>query len=206
MNKKLLITILSVITIVIALTLWFIFRQTGEVAGETPDSQVTLPDGENRRDSTQKQPDSTSPDDETVAPGQLATMTVPAYKGGIITVTDFINNGITLPDKSNKGRYLLAGDLGYCVIQPQECIAGSVVGFNIFYDSAYGSFTIALLDEPLGELRNSAEQTLQARLGVSQKDMCRLNYYIGTDEGVSSVYAGKNLGFSFCPNATILPQ
>jgi len=207
MNKKLLIIVLSVVIIVVVLALWFFFRQSGEVASETPGPEVTLPGGKNSGDTTQSQPNSTDPDDQTIPSDRLVTtISVPAYKGGTITVTDFIKDGVTLPDKSNKGRYLLAGDLGYCVIQPKECLAGSAVDFNIFYDSAYGSFTIALLNEPLGELRKSAEQTMQSRLGISQAEMCRLNYYIGTTEDVSALFSGKNLGFSFCPNATTLPQ
>jgi hypothetical protein len=37
-------------------------------------------------------------------------------------------------------------------------------------------------------------------------DMCSLNYYLGTDQGVNPYYAGEELGFSFCSGAVDLPQ
>ncbi len=126
--------------------------------------------------------------------------------GGTIVTNDFIHNGVTIPDAANSGRYLLAGNLGYCITDSQKCQAGAVTNFNVFYDSTAGSFTIALLKEPLGQVRLEAEQFLMQTLGITQEDMCRLNYYVGTTAHVNPYYDSKNLGFSFCPGATVLPQ
>ena len=78
--------------------------------------------------------------------------------------------------------------------------------YEIDYTARDQSFGIALYQEPLGQYRITAEQDLMTRLGISEADMCRLNYVIAAGPGVNDAYSGKNLGFSFCPGATPLPQ
>ncbi len=138
--------------------------------------------------------------------GSVTTMTVRASGTGSIATNDFIHNGTTIPDTANKGRYLLAGDLEYCVTNPADCKAGSTTDYNIIYDNTSQSFTIALLTEPIGRTRLAAEQFLLQTLGITQEQMCKLNYYVGTTYLINSFYSSKNLGFSFCPDATKLPQ
>ena len=134
------------------------------------------------------------------------TVSIPAVSGGFIETVDFMHNGVTIPDTANPGRYLLAGNLGYCIKDTSKCQAGNTTDFNIFYDSIAKAFTIALLKEPLGQTRLQMEQTLMQTLGIAQQQMCSLNYYVGTISDLNSFYAGKNLGFSFCSGATALPQ
>ncbi len=141
----------------------------------------------------------------TTSTGSSSTMLINASDGGTVLTNDFIHNGVTLPDTANSGRYLLAGNLGYCISDAQQCQAGTTTNFNIFYNSTDDSFIIALLEEPLGQVRLEAQQFLMMTLGISQNEMCRLNYRIGTTSNVNSFYGGKNLGFSFCPRATVLP-
>ena len=133
-------------------------------------------------------------------------MTITDFEGGSLVTNDFVNNGTTIPDAANQGRYLLAGDLGYCLTNEAACKAGGITDFNIFYDSADQSFAVALLVEPIGRTRLVMETFLARTLGVSQPDMCRLNYYIGVTSDINSFFAGKNLGFSFCQGATKLPE
>ncbi len=140
------------------------------------------------------------------ATSTAAGMSVTARDGSTVVTTDFIHNGITIADAANTGRYLLAGDLGYCITDPAKCQAGSYPDFNIFYDTNAQSFTIALLAEPLGATRSAAEQFLMQTLGIGQADMCKLNYYVGATYWINALFASKNLGFSFCPGATQLPQ
>jgi hypothetical protein len=121
-----------------------------------------------------------------------------------ITTKDFINNGLTVPDVENKGNYLLAGSLGYC-LPNMKCTAGSQTKFNIFYDSTEQFFTIALLTEPLGQSRKDAQSFLQNDLGLTEQQLCNLKYFVGTTYFVNESYAGNNLGFSFCSGATELP-
>lgn len=135
------------------------------------------------------------------------TLVVPAAQGSAIITNDFLHNGTTLHDTANPGRYLLAGNLGYCVSDQARCQAGPDVSYNIYYATSTGVFGIALLSEPLGQVRHDMETALMGILGISEADMCRLRYYVGTTSYVNETYAGKsNLGFSFCPGATPLPQ
>ncbi|HUY05624.1 MAG TPA: hypothetical protein VMV62_02850 [Candidatus Paceibacterota bacterium] len=147
-----------------------------------------------------------APGSSPASSGQPGTIAIGALGGGVVTTNDFIHNGATIPDGANTDRYLLAGNLGYCVSDPQQCQAASSTDFIVYYDSAQQSFTIALTEEPLGQARLDMERFMLATLGITPQQMCSLNYYVGTSSGVNALYSTKNLGFSFCPGATVLPQ
>lgn len=199
MNTKLIIWIVGTLLGVIAIAaIWYFFFAPKPAPPPAPAPTTTLPISGSVTPVTSKPSFATSS-----TPGILK---VAARDGGAVTATDFIHNGVTLPDAANKGRYLLAGDLGYCATNVEKCQAGPTTDFNIFYDSTDGTFTIALLKEPLGQVRLEMEQFLTDTLGITQKEMCRLDYYVGTTYDINTLYASKNLGFSFCPNATPLPK
>jgi cytoskeletal protein RodZ len=147
---------------------------------------------------------STSSTPNTPASGS-ATMTVATNDTATLQTKDFINNGITIEDPANKGSFFLAGNSGACKPDGTCPTAGTQTDYTIVYYPKNGSFSIGLAAEPLGQVRKEAEQYLQQTLGVSQAQMCSLKYDIGTTIYVSAQYGGKNLGFSFCPNATLLP-
>lgn len=198
--NKILISIVAVLVLtIVSAVMWFFIFASKQPTPSPINPPVTLPSS----GSTTYVPTTSG---STTSPGSSNTINTGTSNGGAVTTNDFIHNGVTLPDASNKGRYLLAGNLGYCISNPQECQAGSETDFNIFYESAYGSFTIALLNEPLGQTRLTMEQFLMNTLGIPQKDMCKLNYYVGTTYQVNALYSTKNLGFSFCPGATVLPK
>lgn len=119
-------------------------------------------------------------------------------------VRDFLHNGQTVPDPANQGNYLLAGSLDYCT-PDMDCTAGNETEYNILFDSTSNAFTIALLEEPIGQVRRDAEQFLMADLGITQDQMCQLRAYVGTSYTVNESFTGRNLGFSFCPGAVKLP-
>lgn len=73
--------------------------------------------------------------------------------------------------------------------------------FAVTYYHSGNGFAIALLKEPLAKTRLEMEQSLQARLGISEAEMCQLKALIGVPIGVNEFLSGRNLGFSFCPNA-----
>lgn len=129
-----------------------------------------------------------------------------ATQDGIVTVKDFIHNGATISDKTNAERYLLAGNLGYCIIDPQQCQAATTTNFSVYYNSTAQSFIITLTEEPIGQARLDAEQFMFTTLGLTKQQMCSLNYLVGVTKYVSEQYAWDNLGFSFCPGATPLPK
>ena len=133
-------------------------------------------------------------------------MTLTTQNGAAIVTNDFIHNGVTIPDTANAGNYLLAGNLGYCVSNPQQCQAASSTDFTVYYNSTQQSFIIDLIKEPMGQARLDMEQFMSTVLGLTQQQMCSLNYLVGVTRYVNSQFTGKNLGFSFCPGATVLPQ
>lgn len=172
--------VIAFLLIIVASIVWYIFFMPKPVTTTVPTSNPTLPVG----GSVTQTPISTSTTQQT------RRMTVELIQGGSMVTNDFLNNGVTIADPSNQGHYYLTGT--------------SANGYAIGYRAGY--FTIALEQEPLGQTRMAAENFLLAALGVSQNQLCSLKYYIGTDVHTNSLYAGKNLGFSFCPGATKLPQ
>ncbi len=129
--------------------------------------------------------------------GQTGTSTgvtgiVPAQEGSPVEVVDFTKDSNIKEDPNNPGIFYLAGG------SPTEEV------YTISYTVNDGSFTISLFSEPLGERRKQAESFLLNQLGISEYDACRLRYVVLTPYWVNSIYAGKNLGFSFCPGATPL--
>jgi hypothetical protein len=134
-----------------------------------------------------------------------ATVQVPLSNGTKIVTQDFVHNGTTFQDPSNAGTYYVAGSSGVCNPDGSCPHAGTATNYTIQYYANDGSFNIALADEPLGEVRKAAEQNLMKSLGITQEQMCYLNYSVITSTYVSQKYGGINLGFSFCPGATQLP-
>lgn len=126
-----------------------------------------------------------------------------AAPGGTITAGNFIKNPDTIEDPSNQGYYYLGYHLS-------GVATGTAAAMNppyvIEYISATQYFNIALLEEPIGSARGEMEQYLMARLGITQDQACRLNYMVSVPDRVNSAFSGRNLGFSFCPGATVLPQ
>lgn len=78
--------------------------------------------------------------------------------------------------------------------------------FDIAYHAPDHSFAISLNREPLGQTRLDAEREFLALLGISEAEACTLHVNIGPTYSVNPQYADINLGFSFCPGATVLPE
>lgn len=201
MNTKLIIWILGIFlgAIVIAI-LWYVVFAPKAPPPPPPLSTGTLPISGSIRPTP-----STSSPSATTTQGEPA-VEITTYGGNIVLAKDFIHNGTTINDTANSGWYLLAGNLGYCTADPKQCQAAPANNFSVYYDSAVQSFIITLTEEPLGQARSDAEQFLLATLGLTQSQMCSLSYLIGVTKYVSEQYAGKNIGFSFCPGATTLPK
>jgi len=134
---------------------------------------------------------------------QETSISFAAIGGGTIQTSNFINDPTTAKDPNNQGYYYL----GY---HPYEGVSDPTAIENppylIVYISATQYFNIALLQEPIGPVREDMQQYLMARLGVTQDQMCRLNYMVSVPDRVNSNFSGRNLGFSFCPGATTLPK
>ena len=196
MNTKLVIWIVGILfVVVVAATAWY-FLFVPKNSPQSTQSTVTFPN------SSSAVPTSSV----SISSQPSGGMTLVVQGGGTVVVNDFIHNGVTLRDKSNPGNYLLAGNLGYCFSNPQQCQAAPTTDFAVYYNSGPQSFTITLTKEPIGQARLDMEQFILTTLGLTQQQTCSLNYLVGVTRYVNSQYTGKNLGFSFCQGATVLPK
>lgn len=130
----------------------------------------------------------------TTVPAQK--LSLPATDGGTITVDNFLNSPDTVADPVNQGYYSLNYSIPAATSSP----------YLITYIASTHYFNIELLQEPLGQTRELAQQYLEQHLGILASDLCKLNYTISAPSSVSSLYGGVNLGFSVCPDAITLPQ
>ncbi len=136
---------------------------------------------------------------------QTPTMTVAGLAGSAIATKDFLHDGVTQEDPQNPGTYYLAGAAGYC-LKNGTCPGGATsTEYHVVYNATDQAFYISLLKEPLGQARTDAEQFMETALGVPPAELCQLKYFLSTTSYVNPQYAGQNLLFSFCPNATTLP-
>lgn len=192
--------LVAVLLLAIAVgVLWIVFKPTASDTPAPTGPTVTLPvsGGVNPGVVT------TTPNASTTVP--RGTRVIADAKGIALETRDFLKDETVRPDRSTPGRYLLAGNLGTCIGDQVACQAGALVPFNIFFNEVSQVFSVGITDEPIGENRRLAEQTLEKLLGLGQPEMCRLKYYVGTSEQVNKAFGGKNLGFSYCPGATVLP-
>lgn len=122
---------------------------------------------------------------------------------GFPQTVDFMKDPATVKDSSNTGYYYL----GYHTSQgASDTTAVNDPPYVITYIDATKYFNIAILQEPIGPVRAAAEQYLLAHLGISEQQMCQLNYMVSVPDRVNSQFSSINLGFSFCPGATLLPN
>ncbi len=120
-----------------------------------------------------------------------------------VQTNNFITDPTTVKDPINTGYYYLGYHVSEGVPDPT---ATANPPYIITYISTTHYFNIALLQEPIGSVRLQAEQYLMNRLGITQAQMCQLDYMVSVPDRVNSQFSGLNLGFSFCPGATVLPQ
>ncbi len=197
MNTKIIIWILGILFgVIVASALWYAMFAP-KAPPQTSESPTTLPVSGSI---------TLSSGNGTIATGSTPTISLTTQTGSVVFVRDFIHNGVTIPDTVNTGRYLLVGNLDYCPSNPQQCQAAPATGFSVYYNSGPESFTITLTEEPIGQARLAMEQFMLTTLGITQQQMCSLNYLVGVTQDVNSQFAGKNLGFSFCSGATVLPK
>jgi hypothetical protein len=131
---------------------------------------------------------------EAVSTGSGATYLSP--DGTTVEANDLKKDPELVASPYNEGQYFL----GYHYDEETT----EEPPYLIEYEEGTQFFYITLLTEPLAETRKTAEQYLMQRLGLNQANLCRLQYMVSVPNRVNSFYAGKSLGFSFCPGATPL--
>ena len=187
MNKKIIIIITGVVVLLLLVTFLFLDNSTEDKI--IPNEIGTFPEP-------------TEPIDREV--GLPLRMTVLAQNDLSFEVSDFIRNGETIEDPSNDNHYILAGDLGYCLPNGECPAAYGTDSFSVSYSSNDNYFTLVILSEPIAESRKNAESFLMSRLGIGEQEMCQLHYSFSAPYWVNEFYAGRELGFSFCPGSVSL--
>lgn len=143
----------------------------------------------------------TIPPGGTGQPVAVTTISIATSDGGSVQVKDFKKDPATTQDSINSGHY-------YVGPHPYAGFADPTASSNplyvIEYIDADQTFTIGLLQEPIATTRQDMEQFLMQKLGISQDLMCLLKYTVSVSWRVNPLYAGSDLGFSFCPGATPL--
>lgn len=188
-------SILFIATIVLLVggALWFFMQSSGQPTGSS--QNIQFPTSGNI-------PVPTAIGSSTVTASSTRTSII-TNDGGSIHTNDFITD-------SSVVAYPTAGyyHLGYHTPIPNlpDPSATDHPPYTIEYISGTQYFNVSLLAEPIGMARIEAEQYLEGLLGIPQDQMCRLQYMVSVPWSVNPVYASRNLGFSFCPGATPLPQ
>lgn len=198
MNKAILILI-GVLLFVCACT--FVF-----ITVLSPKNQTTLSGHANPNGPTYSNTSNNTTSVTTgTAPAQTTganTMPLRTFNGKTLMVRNFKADSTTIADSINKGNYFLGPHPYEGVTDPT---ASSNPPYVINYNDKTQSFTISLLQKPLGATRQAVEQSLLHSLNLTQDQLCQLNYTVATPTYVDGTYAGIDLGFSFCPGATQLP-
>lgn len=159
----------------------FLFQTESAPPPEPPDT--TNPFGQ--------QPGTTPGTVASTTPGELPILEITARDGTAIAVPDFTQ--VNQPTNANANN-------GYQ-------IAGSNTGtFQILFFPNDSGILVSLFSEPIGPVRLEAEEALRTVLGLTNQELCRLNHDVRTIISVNETYAGRSLGFSFCPGATVLPN
>lgn len=119
--------------------------------------------------------------------------------GGSLVIKNIKNDPALVKDTINPGYYYLGYHHTIGTTSSDQ-----TPPYIIEYIESTGYFNIAILQEPLGVVREEMEKYLALHLGISQTQLCILPYMVSVPYSVNKEYAGRNLGFSFCPGAEAL--
>jgi hypothetical protein len=143
---------------------------------------------------------STTTSSSAVSNTSVVTSSPAANDSSTTLAEQVLHDSDTKSDPDNSGQYFLGNALN-----PENSTASDTPPYVITYIAGTNSFSIALLQEPIGAARMEAEQYLMQHFSLTEGQMCALDYTVSTPAYVNSTYAGTSLGFSFCPGAVQLP-
>ncbi len=193
MSTRLIILFFAIAVIVIGALYYLFFIKTTQLSQQETNSSTELPIAGR----------TTTPSQSSNVGTTSQTLALIASDGGIVNVKNFLNDAETEADPINNGFYVL----GYPLEKlSTDSIGSTSVPYLITYTVSTQYFNVELLQEPLGQSRELAQNYLQQHLGITEKDMCRLGYTLGAPNEVSQLYGGASLGFGFCPGAVKLPR
>lgn len=142
----------------------------------------------------------TSTPDRPIVVDNQATLSIGTAASGTMSVKDFLSDADTFADTLNKEHYFL----GNRFLDDAGVATTPAPTYIIEYYAQSQTFNVALLQEPIGQSREQAQQYLAKKLGISSQQLCALKYMVSVPGYVSDIYTSIDLRFSFCPNATAL--
>lgn len=114
---------------------------------------------------------------------------------GTVMVPSFIEDAPVLQLDSASYHYVTYNE-DYMPVDP---------AYGIVYGSD-GSLSVGVFLEPLGASRLKAETKLRQMTSLTDAQLCSLNVQVSVPSSVNETLSGRNLGLSFCPGATPLPN
>jgi hypothetical protein len=117
--------------------------------------------------------------------------------GEVLQVDNFLLNDNTVPDAQNTGYFYLGNTF-------PKTEYDSSPNYVITYIQETQFFNVTLLKEPLSSARLEAELYLKTVLGLSDVDMCKLQYTLSVPAYVNEEVSSSDLKFSFCKESVPL--
>lgn len=115
--------------------------------------------------------------------------------GGVLQVKNFTLDAETIEDPHNKGTYYLGNHF------PFDDTPTEQPEYVITYTPSTQYFNVVLSSEPINRARINAEQYLLTHLGVSEEQLCQIDYMVSVPYFVNQFYTSQDLRFSFCPGS-----
>lgn len=184
----LIITIAGTILAALAVFVWFQTRPPSSDASSTSSNPFSIFYG--------KKPVVITPIVSTTTTS--ATISVALKDGGVTTVRDFLNDpGVLLTGTSTTdgGYYIVAASYPEGIV---PIPGGEDPKYQIDYFPGNSSFSIYILQEPVGDVRREAIADLSARIGVSGSELCSLVIEVGTPVWVNEYFGARSLGVPGC--------
>ena len=187
MNKILIVLIILVAGVGVAISIvFFLLIQPAKTPSQnTPSGSNNLPSSN---------PSTVVPNTGTNTATQNDSMlSVAASDGSTLQIKNIKKDPSLKADTANPGYYYF-----------KQGLATSSQRFTIGYIDKTQYFNIVLHEEPLGLVREEVQAYLVEHLGVTQTELCRLNYMVSVPYSVNQDFSSMNLGFSPCPGAAAL--
>ena len=131
---------------------------------------------------------------------------LPRDSGALLVLTSKTGQIITVPDFTYTHPSLEVEQSGitYVYVTQDDDLKEADPYYSIVYGSN-SSILIFLLAEPLTTARARAEEKLKEFIPIPEDVLCSLKVSVKTTDTINPMYAGKELGLSFCPGAVALP-
>lgn len=131
---------------------------------------------------------------------------LPRDSGAMLTFTTKDGKVVSVPDFTYGHPSVNVEETTYTFAYVTQSLEGVEEDprYGIVYGND-GTLIVGLYAEPLGATRLAAEAKLRALMPLPDPILCALPIEVTVPDTIESIYTGKQLGLSFCPNALDLP-